>query len=77
MGLVGAAHAAVLAVAALWSFWAAGLLLAAVLLGLAAARAVLPVAVLGPLAVRARWVDVLTCLVLGASVAVLAVVAPR
>jgi len=77
VGVVGAALAGVLAVAALWSFWAAGLLLAAVLLGLAAARAVLPVAVLGPLAVRARWVDVLTCLVLGASVAVLAVVAPR
>ena len=77
MGVVGAALAAVLGVAALWSFWAAGLLLASVLLGLAAARALLPVAVLGPLAVRARWLDVLTCLVLGVSVAVLSVVAPR
>jgi len=77
LGLVGAALAAVLAVAAAWSFWVAGLLLASALLGLAAARAALPVAALGPLAVRARWVDVLTCLVLGASVAVLSVVAPR
>lgn len=73
---VGAALAAVLAVAATRSFWVAGLLLAAVLLGLGVARAALPVAVLGPLAVRSRWVDVLTCLVLGVSTAVLAVVAP-
>ncbi len=76
MGLVGVCLAAVLAVAALRSFGAAGLLLAVVLLGLAAARAALPVSVLGPLAVRSRWVDVLTCLVLGVSTAVLAVVAP-
>ena len=76
LGVVGVALAGVLAAAALWSFGAAGLLLASVLLGLAAARAALPVAALGPLAVRSRWVDVLTCLVLGVSTAVLAVVAP-
>lgn len=77
VALVGSGLAAVLAAAALASFWAAGLLLAVLLLSLAGARLVLPVAALGPLAVRSRWVDVTTCAVLGVSLAVLAVVAPR
>lgn len=77
MGAVGACLAVVLLTATLLTFWLAGLMLAAVLVGLAAARLVLPVAALGPLAVRSRWVDVLTCAVLGVSVAVLSVVAPR
>ncbi|TXR57876.1 DUF3017 domain-containing protein [Quadrisphaera setariae] len=73
----GAGLLAVLLAAALVSFWLAGLLLSGLLLVLAVLHLVMPIASLGPLAVRTPWVDAATCLVLAVGVAVLAVVAPR
>ncbi|MGQ7298333.1 DUF3017 domain-containing protein [Quadrisphaera sp. KR29] len=72
----GAGLLAVLVVAAAVSFGLAGLLLAGLLLLLAVLHLVLPIAALGPLAVRTPWVDATTCLLLAVGVAVLAVVAP-
>ena len=58
------------------SFRVAGLVLALVLASCAVARLVLPVASVGPLAVRSRGVDAATSGVLALGVGVLAVIAP-
>ncbi len=72
--VLGAALAAVVGVVA--GFRWAGLVLAAVLLTTAVARLTLPAPVLGALAVRSRGTDVVTCVVLGAGLVVLALTAP-
>jgi hypothetical protein len=58
------------------SFRVGGLVLALVLACCAVARLVLPVAAVGPLAVRSRAVDAATSGVLALGVALLAVIAP-
>ena len=64
------------ALAALVSFRLAGLVLAAVLLAVAVARLVLPVARVGALAVRSRGVDVATAGTLAVATVVLALTVP-
>jgi hypothetical protein len=76
LAVVGLGLLGVLLVGALRSFWAAGLALALLLVLCGAARLVLPVSALGPLAVRSRALDVLTCAVLAAGVGVLSVISP-
>jgi hypothetical protein len=58
------------------SFRAAGLVLAAVLAGVAVARLALPVTSVGALAVRSRGLDAATAGALAVAIAVLAVTAP-
>lgn len=64
------------ALGALSGFRAAGYTLAGLLIGVAAARALLPLRVVGALAVRSRGLDVVTASVLAAGLAVLARTAP-
>ena len=76
LALVGAGLLAAAATGVLVSFWVGGLVLALVLAGCAVARLLLPVAAVGPLAVRSRGVDAATCGLLAAGIALLAVIAP-
>ena len=74
--VVGAGVLASVSAGALVSFRVGGLLLAGLLGAAAVARLLLPVRVVGLLAVRSRLVDVMTLGALAVSVAVLAVTAP-
>lgn len=73
---VAAAVVATAAVALFAGARPAGYLLAAVLLGVAIARAVLPVRVVGPFAVRSRAVDVAVCGALAVALAAITHLAP-
>jgi hypothetical protein len=74
--LVGAGVLVAVLAGLLVGFRATGLLLAAVLGGCAVARLLLPLRVVGALAVRSRGTDVVTLTVLAVAVAVLALTAP-
>lgn len=74
--LVGGGVLAAVSAGALVSFRVGGLLLGGLLGAAAVARLLLPVTAVGLLAVRRRWVDVVTLAALAVSVGVLAVTAP-
>jgi hypothetical protein len=75
--LVGAGVAVSVLAGLALGFRAAGLLLALLLGGCALARLLLPVRVVGSLAVRSRGLDVVTLAALAFGVALLAVTAPN